>query len=51
MKLEGLFPDVTPVGSPVRAEREILGTILDIYLPIPATFVVREPVCDVGTPS
>ena len=38
--------------SPDRSEFEILGMILDVFWPIQATLVVREPLCDdVGTPS
>ena len=49
--MELLFADVTPVGSPDRAEHGLLGMILGVFLPIQATFVFEEPVCDVGTPS
>ena len=43
--------DVTAVGSPDRAERAILGMILGVFWSIQATFVVGEPLCDVGIPS
>ena len=50
MKMEWLVTDVTPVGSPDRAERAILGMIwLSVFWPIQAVFVVGEPLCDVGT--
>ena len=48
--LEWLFADVTPVGSPDRAECDILGMLLDGFWPIQAAFVVGEPLCDVGIP-
>ena len=51
MKIEWLVADVTPVWFPDRAERDILGIILGVYWPIHAVLVVREPLCDVGTPS
>ena len=51
MKIEWLVADVTAVGSPDRAECDILGMILDVFLPIQATFVVGETLCDVGIPS
>ena len=51
MKIECLATIVTAVGSPDRAERAIWGVILNIFWPIQATFVVREPRCDVRTPS
>ena len=43
LKIEWLFADVTPVGSPDRAERDILEMILDIFWPIQVAYVVREP--------
>ena len=43
MKTEWLVANVTPVGSAARAEIDILGMILDIFWPIQAVFVVREP--------
>ena len=51
MKIEWLVVDVTSVGSPDRAELDIFGVILDVFLPIQATFVVQEPLCDVEIPS
>ena len=51
MKTEWLVTDVTPVGSPNRAEDNFLGFILDVFRPNQAVFVVGEPLCDVGTPS
>ena len=32
LKIEGTFADVTPVESPVRAERDMLEMILDVFL-------------------
>ena len=43
--------DVTPVGSPDREESAILGLIFGFFLPIQAIFVIRESLCDSGTPS
>ena len=43
MKNERLVADVTSVGSPARAKRDIFGMILDIFWPIQANFVVGEP--------
>ena len=58
MKPEWLIADVSPVGSPNRAERAIFGMILGVYWPIQGVFwpiqdafVVGEPLGDVGTPS
>ena len=42
---------VTSIGFPDRVERDILGMILSVFWPSQATFVVREPLCDVGIPS
>ena len=44
---EWLAADVTPVGSPAKDERDILGMILDVVWPIQASFVVGEPLCDI----
>ena len=55
MKMEWLVADVTAVGSPDRAERDILEVILVGrcfgHAPIQAVFVVMGPLCDIGTPS
>ena len=52
MKIEGMIVNETSVGSPARAERDILGVIVDVCLLIQAAFVVREePVCDLGIHS
>ena len=53
MKIKSLVSDVTAVRSPDRAERAILEVILAgrFFLPVQAVFVVREPLCGVGTPS
>ena len=51
MKTECFVSDVTPVRSPDRAERDILGMMLGVFWPIQAVFVVGEPLCDAGTPS
>ena len=51
MKIKWIVADVTPVGSSDRAEHAILGVILGVFLPIQATFVVGEPLCDVGISS
>ena len=51
LKIESLVADVTPVRSPARAERDILGMVLDVFWPIQDTFVVGEPLCDVGISS
>ena len=40
MKTEWLVAEITPVGSPDRAEYAILGTILDVFWPIQATYVI-----------
>ena len=50
MIIEWLLADVTPVRSPDRAERDILGMILGVFWPIQVVFVTGEPLCDVGTP-
>ena len=51
MKREWLVADVTPVGSPDRAEGGILGMLLNVFWPIQAAFVVGKPFCDVAVPS
>ena len=51
MKTEWLVANVTPVGSPDRAERAVLGIIVSVFWPIQTVFVAREPHFDVGTPS
>ena len=52
MKIELLVTDVIAVGSPDRAEHAVLGVILaGLFWPIQTVFVVRERLCDVGTPS
>ena len=51
MKSEWFVADITPVGSPERAERVILGVILRMFWPIQVTFVVGEPLYDVRIPS
>ena len=52
MKIKWFVADVTAVGSPDRKEFAMLGVILaGRFLPIQAVLVVREPLCDVGTPS
>ena len=52
MKLQWLVTNVTPFGSPDRAERAILEVIWrGVFLPIQAVFVVEELFCDVGNPS
>ena len=48
MKIGRLVADARSVGSPDRAEHDLLGVILSVFLPIQATFVVRETFCDVG---
>ena len=53
MTLEWLFADVTPVGSPDRAEHAGLGMILGVFWPIQVIFVIEsgKPLCDVRIPS
>ena len=34
LKIESLVADVTSVGSPARAEGDIMGMLLDIFCPI-----------------
>ena len=50
MKIEWLVTDVTSIGSPDRAERDIFGTILNVFWPIQAVFVAGEPLCHVEIP-
>ena len=42
MKLEWFIADVTAFVSPDRAERDILGMILNVFLPIQAICVAGE---------
>ena len=58
MKPDWLIVDVTPAGSPDRAERAILGMMLGVFVQFRAFFGLfrpllwsGEPLCDVGTPS
>ena len=51
MKIEWLVANVTPVESPDRAERDLLGMLLDVFWPIQATVMVGQPLCDIGIPS
>ena len=51
MKKEWFVINVTPVGSPDRADCTILGLILGVFWPIQATFVVGKPLYYVGTAS
>ena len=46
MKIEWLITNVTAVGPPARAKRDILGMMLDVFWPIQATFVIGESFCD-----
>ena len=48
MKIEWLIADVTAAVPPDRAERDILGMILDICWPIQVVFMVRKSLCDAG---
>ena len=50
MKIECLVTNVTPVGSPDKVERAILGMVL-AKSSIQATVVVGEPLCYVTIPS
>ena len=50
IKREWLIANVTSVGFPARAEREMLRLILDIIWPIQAAIVAGETVCDLGIP-
>ena len=43
MKVEWLITDMTAAGSPARAESEHFWVILDVFWPIEANFVAREP--------
>ena len=40
MKIKCLVTNVTPVGPPNRAERDILRVILDVFQPVKAAIVV-----------
>ena len=51
MKIEWLLADVKAVGLPDRAERDILGVILDVFWSIQAVLVAGEPLCDIEIPS
>ena len=48
MKKEWLVANITPVGSPDRVKRDISGIVFGIFWQALATFVVGEPLCDVG---
>ena len=51
MKIEWLFDNVTDVGSPDRAEHDILGVILPGHLLVdPGNFVIGKPLCDARIP-
>ena len=51
MKIEWLIADVTSVGSPGRAERDIFGGDVGVFWPIQLAIVVGEPLYEVGMPS
>ena len=51
MKLERSVADVTSVGSPDIAERDILKMILDVFWQLQAALVVGGLFCDIGTLS
>ena len=46
-----MVANVTPVGSPEKVERAVLGMVLGIFWSIQAVFVIGEPLCDIGSPS
>ena len=50
MKIEWLIINATAIKSPIRAEHEVLGAMLDIFWTIQAAFGVREPFCDMEIP-
>ena len=53
MKIDWLITNLTTFGSPDRDERAIWEVILGraVFWPIQAVFVIREPLCDIGTSS
>ena len=52
IKIEWFVTDVTAIGFPVRAERDMfLGVILGVFCPVRPTFVVGDPCCAVGIHS
>ena len=50
-KREGFIAHVTGVGTPVRAEHDLLVVIFDIFWPIHDAFVAGEQHCDLEIPS
>ena len=50
MNIESLIANETSVGSLARAQSDMFGVILTFW-PIQATFVAKEPLCDLGIPS
>ena len=50
MKIEWLVTDVTVVGSSARARHDMFSDDFGFFWTIQATFVVGEPLCDVGNP-
>ena len=50
LKIQRLVTDVTPVGSHYRPEHDTLGMIVNVFWPIQAAIVVREPLWDLGIP-
>ena len=51
LKIEWLVTDVTAVGSPDRAECDILGMTLGVLSQlVQAAFLVGGPFCDLGIP-
>ena len=52
MKIEPLVTNVTTVGSPDRAEHDILGMVFPgRFWSTQTAIVVGETLCDVGNPS
>ena len=48
MKIGWMITDAISVGPPAGAEDDFFVVILDVFWPIQADIVVREPLCDLG---
>ena len=51
MKMEWFVANLTAVDAPISAKNTVYWVIFGTVWPTWAAFVVREPLCDLETPS